>query len=101
MTELSSLLQDSQFQWDNLQKSQFYKGLPAILPQLPHRVCLHRVVPALAKEFVNAPMIPFVLPSVLKIAEEAEKLDFVKYVLPEIKPVMKITEPVQVRSAQF
>lgn len=33
---------DSQFQWDNLQKSQFYKGLPAILPKLPHRVAVHR-----------------------------------------------------------
>ena len=28
---------DSQFQWDNLQKSQFYKGLPHVLPKLPHR----------------------------------------------------------------
>jgi SCY1-like protein 2 len=33
---------DSLFQWDNLQKSQFYKGLPQILPQFPHRVCLLR-----------------------------------------------------------
>lgn len=33
---------DSLFQWDNLQKSQFYKGLPQILPKLPHRVCLLR-----------------------------------------------------------
>ena len=41
-------------------------------------------------------MIPFVLPSVLLVAEEASKQDFTKYVLPEIKPVMKVTEPVQV-----
>ena len=34
------------------------------------RVCVHRVVPCLAKEFVNPHMIPFVLPSVLAIAEE-------------------------------
>lgn len=40
---------DSQFQWDNLQKSQFYKGLPTVIPKLPHRVALHRVVPCLAK----------------------------------------------------
>ena len=33
---------DSLFQWDNLQKSQFYKGLPQIIPKLPHRVCLNR-----------------------------------------------------------
>ena len=28
---------DSQFQWDNVQKSQFYKGLPQIVPKLPQR----------------------------------------------------------------
>ena len=56
---------DAQFQWDNLQKSQFYKGLPQVLPRLPHRVAVHRVVPCLAKEFVNPHMVPFVLPSVL------------------------------------
>ena len=36
------------------------------------RVCIHRVVPCLAKEFVNPHMIPFVLPSVLAIAEEVD-----------------------------
>ncbi len=92
---------DSQFQWDNLQKSQFYKGLPAVIPKLPHRVALHRVVPCLAKEFVNPHMVPFVLPSVLQIAEEASKEDFVQHVLPELKPVMKITDPIQVPSAHF
>lgn len=87
---------DSQFQWDNLQKSQFYKGLPQILPKLPHRVALHRVVPCLAKEFVNPHMVPFVLPSVLNVAEEASKQDYVAHVLPCLKPVMKLTDPVQV-----
>ena len=58
---------DTQFQWDNLQKSQFYKGLPHVLPRLPHRVSLHRVVPCLAKEFVNPHMVPFVLPSGLAV----------------------------------
>jgi SCY1-like protein 2 len=33
---------DSLFQWDNLQKSKFYKGLSEILPGLPHRVRLLR-----------------------------------------------------------
>ncbi len=40
--------------------------------------------------------VPFVLPAVLQIAEEASKQDFVQYVLPELRPVMKITDPVQV-----
>uniref|UniRef100_A0A0K2T2K1 SCY1like protein 2like [Bombyx mori] n=1 Tax=Lepeophtheirus salmonis TaxID=72036 RepID=A0A0K2T2K1_LEPSM len=87
---------DSQFQWDNLQKSQFYKGLPQVIPRLPKRVALHRVVPCLAKEFVNPHMIPFVLPSVLMIAEEANNNDFVQYILPDLKPVMKIVEPIQI-----
>lgn len=33
---------DSLFQWDNLQKSKFYKGLTDILPSLPQRVRVHR-----------------------------------------------------------
>ena len=44
-------------------------------------------------------MVPFVLPSVLAIAEEATPKDFVNHILPSIKPVMKITDPIQV-SAQ-
>ena len=87
---------DAQFQWDNLQKSQFYKGLPHVLPRLPQRVCVHRVVPCLAKEFVNPTMVPFVLPSVLAIAEEASAKDFVAFILPQLKPVMKLTDPIQV-----
>ena len=87
---------DAQFQWDNLQKSQFYKGLPQVLPRLPHRVSVHRVVPCLAKEFVNPHMVPFVLPSVLAIAEEANNKDFINHILPQLKPVMKMTDPIQV-----
>jgi len=87
---------DSQFQWDNLQKSQFYKGLPTILPKLPPRVALHRVYPCLAKEFVNHDMVPFVLPSALQIAEQASNEDFVRHILPSLKPVMKIMEPIQI-----
>ena len=75
---------------------QLFQGLPSIIPKLPHRVALHRVVPCLAKEFVNAHMVPFVLPAVLMIAEEASAPDFVQHVLPELKPVMKITDPIQV-----
>ena len=85
---------DSLFQWDNLQKSQFYKGLPQILPRLPHRVCLYRVMPCLAKEFVNHSMVPFVLPCALFIANDATKETYVSHILPYLKPVMKIQEPV-------
>ena len=75
-----------------------YYYLPSILPKLPHRVALHRVVPCLAKEFVNPHMVPFVLPAVLMVAEEASNADYAQYIFPELKPVMKITDPIQVMS---
>ncbi|CAG0904334.1 unnamed protein product [Cyprideis torosa] len=87
---------DSLYQWDNLQKSQFYKGLPKTLTTLPQRVNLFRVLPCLVKEFANPPMIPFVLGSVLMIAEDATDQEFVSYVLPPLRPVMAIKEPIQV-----
>ena len=42
-------------------------------------------------------MVPFVLPSVLTIAEEASQKDFVNFILPSLKPVLKLTDPIQVR----
>lgn len=87
---------DSLFQWDNLQKSQFYKGLPEVINKLPHRVCLNRILPCLSKEFVNPTMVPFVLPNVLLMAEKCSKEEFCQKVLPGLKPVMKIQEPIQV-----
>lgn len=87
---------ESLFQWDNLQKSQFYKGLPQIIDKLPHRVCLYRVIPCLVKEFVNPTMVPFVLPNVLSIGENCSKEEFNQYILPHLKPVMKLVEPIQI-----
>ncbi|KAJ1520830.1 hypothetical protein ONE63_003921 [Megalurothrips usitatus] len=87
---------DSLFQWDNKQKSQFYKGLPDVINKLPHRVCLNRILPCLSKEFVNPTMVPFVLPNVLLMAEKCSKEEYCQKVLPGLKPVMKIQEPIQV-----
>jgi len=87
---------DKLFQWDNLQKSQFYKGLPQLLKQLPHRVVLHRVLPALYKELVNPPMIPFVLPSILQVMEVTEIEEFREHILPNLKPVLALEDPPQV-----
>ncbi|XP_035281447.1 SCY1-like protein 2 isoform X1 [Anguilla anguilla] len=86
---------DSLFQRDNLQKSQFYKGLPKVLPKLPKRVVVHRILPALTSEFVNPDMVPFVLPNVLLIAEECTKEEYVRLILPDLGPVFKQQEPVQ------
>ncbi|XP_026319330.1 SCY1-like protein 2 isoform X3 [Hyposmocoma kahamanoa] len=87
---------DSLFQWDNLQKSQFYKGLPQIVQNMPHRICVYRVVPCLAKEFVNPPMVPFVLPIVLLIAEKATQEEYIRHILPILKPAMTIQDPIQI-----
>ncbi|KAG5671519.1 hypothetical protein PVAND_001713 [Polypedilum vanderplanki] len=87
---------DQLFQWDNLQKSKFYKGLPQVIQKLPHRINVHRILPCLVKEFVNPPMIPFVLPNVLLIAENCNNQEYVKHVLVHLKPVFKITEPIQI-----
>lgn len=87
---------DSLFQWDNLQKSQFYKGLPQIIQKMPHRICIYRILPCLTKEFINPPMVPFVLPNVLLIAENSSKEEYVRYILPVLKPVMLIQDPIQI-----
>ncbi|XP_069760475.1 SCY1-like protein 2 isoform X2 [Narcine bancroftii] len=86
---------DSLFQRDNLQKSQFYKGLPKILPKLPKRVVLQRILPSLMSEFVNPDMVPFVLPNVLLVVEECTKEEYVKLILPDLVPVFKLQEPIQ------
>lgn len=41
-------------------------------------------------------MIPFVLPNVLLIAENCNNQEYAKHVLVHLKPVMKITEPIQI-----
>lgn len=87
---------DSLFQWDNLQKSKFFKGLPQIIQKLPPRINMYRVLPCLVNEFVNPQMVPFVLPNVLLIAENATNKEYMKYVWVHLKPVMKIQEPIQI-----
>ncbi|XP_068158038.1 SCY1-like protein 2 [Drosophila tropicalis] len=87
---------DSLYQWDNLQKSKFYKGLPQIIPTLPHRVNLHSILPYLVKEFINSPMIPFVLPNVLLIAEMSSQREYCDHILPHLKPIFKLTDPIQI-----
>jgi len=84
------------FQWENLEKSQFYKGLPEVMINMPHRVKLNRIFPALIKEFLNHDMVPFVLPNVLLIVEESSNEEFLNLILPELLPVLRMKEPIQV-----
>ncbi|KAE8615048.1 hypothetical protein XENTR_v10008391 [Xenopus tropicalis] len=87
---------DSLFQQDNLQKSQFFKELPKVLQKLPKRVVVQRILPALTSEFVNPDMVPFVLPNVLLIAEECTKEEYTKLILPDLGPVFRQQEPIQI-----
>lgn len=87
---------DTLFDWDNRQKSHFYKSLPQHMSQFPHRVCLHRVVPLLSKEFINPAMVPFVLPTVFAVAEKATNDEFMRHIWPHLVSVVHLTEPIQV-----
>lgn len=57
---------------------------------------MYRILPCLTKEFVNPTMVPFVLQNVLLIAENCTPKDFTKNILPSLRPVMKIQEPIQI-----
>lgn len=48
------------------------------------------------KEFINSPMIPFVLPNVLLIAEMSTQKEYCDYILNPLKPIFKLTEPIQI-----
>ena len=45
---------------------------------------------------MNKDMVPFILPSVIVIAEQATDREFAKLILPGLIPIFKIEEPVQV-----
>lgn len=57
---------------------------------------MYRILPALTSEFVNPDMVPFVLPNVLLIAEDCTKEEYVRLILPDLTPVFKQQEPLQV-----
>ena len=61
------------------------------------RMVIQKVFPLLAAEFQNHIMIPFVLPNVLLIAEESSIQEFSTLMLPALRPVFTIQNPIQVR----
>jgi SCY1-like protein 2 len=67
-----------------------------MLKLFAHRINMYRILPCLVKEFVNPPMIPFVLPNVLQICESCTEKEYETEVWPHLKPVMKITDPIQI-----
>ncbi|CAG5134144.1 unnamed protein product [Candidula unifasciata] len=87
---------DSLYQRENMEKSNFFKGLPKVIEHLPKRVSQQRILPALFKEGINNNMVPFILPSIFMISEQSTKEEYQALVLPELIPFFKIREPVQV-----
>ena len=65
------------------------------------RVSIQRILPCLTKECVNHDMIPFVLPNILLVAEQASEQEYVKHILPALIPIFRIKEPVQVSWKQL
>lgn len=79
----------------------FHSSVNSFCFSLPQRVVVYRILPALTSEFVNLDMVPFVLPNVLLIAEECTKEEYVRLILPDLSPVFKQQEPVQVRRTEM
>ena len=57
---------------------------------------MQKVFPVLAAEFHNNIMIPFVLPNVLLIAEESSIQEYSDLILPALKQVFTVQNPIQV-----
>lgn len=62
------------------------------------RVSLQRIIPCLEQEFINPDMIPFLLPNMFLIAEQANNEEYVKYILPRLKLIFKLQKPIQVKT---
>eukprot|EP00794_Sanderia_malayensis_P017951 gene17951-19746_t len=83
-------------QRDDMTKSQFFKNLHRVISKLPKRVVHQRIVPHLFLEFPNHAMIPFVLPNVFLVAEKCTDQEYRELILPELKKIFTVQEPVQV-----
>ncbi|KAJ8956503.1 hypothetical protein NQ318_019221 [Aromia moschata] len=84
---------DSLLQWDNLQKSQVFQRPWANSPQ---RVKVQRVLACLVHDLGQPAMVPFILPSIFDIAQDCTQKEYCLHILPHIKPLMKLMEPIQI-----
>uniref|UniRef100_A0A7E4V891 Protein kinase domain-containing protein n=1 Tax=Panagrellus redivivus TaxID=6233 RepID=A0A7E4V891_PANRE len=87
---------DSLMQMDNTQKMQFFKGLPQVLAKFPQRALVQKVFPYLVAEFNTPQLIPFILPSIFIIAEQAKDDEFSKIIFPQLIPIFSMTNPYQI-----
>uniref|UniRef100_A0A914CTI1 Protein kinase domain-containing protein n=1 Tax=Acrobeloides nanus TaxID=290746 RepID=A0A914CTI1_9BILA len=87
---------DSLMQMDNTQKMQFFKGLPQLLEKFTKRPLLQKVLPYLTAEFSTPELIPFILPSIFLIAEQATSNEFSEVIFPPLIPVFAMNRPYQI-----
>ncbi|KAG0222126.1 hypothetical protein BGX31_009331 [Mortierella sp. GBA43] len=76
-------------------KSQFMKGLLRVLPQFPERVLLRKILPCLMDELKDHALLPYTLPNVFFIIQKMTPKEFEERVLPQLKPIFLVREPMQ------
>ncbi|KAG0042767.1 hypothetical protein BGZ83_012204 [Gryganskiella cystojenkinii] len=76
-------------------KGQFMKGLLRVLPQFPERVLYRKILPCLLDELKDHALLPYTLPNVFYIIQKMTPKEFEEKVLPALKPIFLVREPVQ------
>ncbi|KAF8930196.1 hypothetical protein BGZ58_008388 [Dissophora ornata] len=76
-------------------KGQFMKGLLRVLPQFPERVLYRKILPCLLDELKDHALLPYTLPNVFYIIQKMTPKEFEERVLPSLKPIFLVREPVQ------
>ncbi|KAG0219184.1 hypothetical protein BGX33_004248 [Mortierella sp. NVP41] len=76
-------------------KGQFMKGLLRVLPQFPERVLLRKILPCLLDELKDHALLPYTLPNVFYIIQKMSPKEFEERVLPSLKPIFLVREPMQ------
>ncbi|KAF9899113.1 hypothetical protein BX616_003270, partial [Lobosporangium transversale] len=76
-------------------KGQFMKGLLRVLSQFPERVLYRKILPALLDELKDHALLPYTLPNVFYIVQKMTPKEFEERVLPSLKPIFLVREPMQ------
>ncbi|KAF8982291.1 hypothetical protein BGZ46_001517 [Entomortierella lignicola] len=76
-------------------KGQFMKGLLRVLSQFPERVLYRKILPCLLDELKDHALLPYTLPNVFYIIQKMTPKEFEEKVLPSLKPIFLVREPMQ------
>ncbi|GAA5830761.1 hypothetical protein JCM3766R1_003416 [Sporobolomyces carnicolor] len=76
-------------------QTSFLKGLITVLPSFSSKVNRLKILPTLLELTVQSNLIPFLLPPLLYIATQLPSQEFTRDVLPNLKPLFTVKEPVQ------